>query len=239
MLSDPEYRAMLAVDVERSSGRGNVAQDRFRQALFAALEEACAASRIEWTLCHREDLGDGMAVIFPPGTPKNRLLHPLVHELSVRLRAHNRIAGKNTRIRLRAAMHAGDVHVSGDRLIGRPIAVLARLLEAAPLREALTAASDTVPLALIVSGHVHDDVVEHGYLGIDPDDFRKVRFTVKEMTTDAWLCVPGNRLPATAPVPDSAATDPHARFVQYNTPGAEGSVYANQGGTQNFNLKDH
>ncbi|MGM1065521.1 hypothetical protein [Saccharothrix sp. Mg75] len=239
MLNDLEYRAMLALDVQRSSGRGEAARKELRRVLFAELESSCRESGIEWAECFREDLGDGMMIVFPAMTAKNRIIHPLVPELAARLRAHNRLAGELTGIRVRVAVHAGDVLVDGDRIVGSPMELLARLLDAPQLRQALATAPESAPLALITSAHVHEEVVRHGYPGIDPDDFRAVAVEVKETAVDAWLRVAGGapardrRMPGTAgsaPAPEKSAPG----FVQHNTPSAHGVVYASQGGNQHF-----
>lgn len=236
MRTDPEYRSMLAMDVERSAGRGNVVMHEVHEALFAIAEESFGRSGIDWNSCDLKDLGDGLRVIVPASVSKNRLIHPLPHELSVRLRAHNRLAGERLRIRVRVAVHAGDVHFDDGRVSGRPLEVLARLLDAAPLREALSTAPDTVALALALSEHVHHEVVPHGYPGIDPDEFREVAFTVKETTANVWVKVFGSPVQVTPPV-DSVKGEPAAHYAQYNTPAAHGVVYASQGGEQHFNFR--
>lgn len=257
MEAERDYRAVLAVDIERSAGRGNVALDRIREVLGTALRESFAASGIDWEACLRDDLGDGMRVTAPPRLPKTRLIHPLVHELAVRLRAHNRTAGEATRVRVRIALHAGDVRIGPTGgVTGQPLEVLARLLEAAPARTALAQAPETVSASLLVSGHIYDEAVRHGYPGIDPDTFRKVTFTEKEHTADAWLHLPGygaapplpapsaTETPARPPARDGAAADAgpddrdrpdrSGRSTMVNNAYGHGVVYALQHGTQHI-----
>ncbi|WKX73167.1 hypothetical protein [Streptomyces sp. XD-27] len=233
-----EYRALLAVDIEHSAGRGNVAFQQIRGVLSAALRESFEESGIDWEACLRDSLGDGIRVAAPAGVRKTRLIHPLVHELEVRLRAHNRNAGPATRIRVRIALHAGDVCLGpGGEFTGRPLEVLARLLDAAPLRDALAAAPETVPAALLVSRHFYDETVRHGYPGIDPDTFRKITVTEKEYTADAWLHLTGYAAvpPAPAPGGDPGQRAPgHSKMV--NKASGNGVVYATQNGTQNITI---
>lgn len=232
-----EYRALLAVDIERSAGRGNVALTRIREVLGAALRESLEQSGIDWAACLRSDLGDGMRVTAPAGVQKTRLIHPLVHELAARLRAHNRTASPATRIRVRIALHAGDVQIGpAGEVTGRPLEVLARLLDAAPLRTALAQAAETVSAAVVVSEHFHEETVRHGYPGIDPDTFRKVTVTEKEYTADAWLHVPGHPVMPVLPqepTPDRARDQHgagHSEMV--NNASGHGVIYATQNGTQ-------
>jgi len=188
-----EYRAVLAVDIEKSSGRGNTALMDNRRTLRRLLEAAFDRAGVAWEACARHDLGDGLCVTAPAGTRKAVLVHPLVDELAGLLRAHNaQDRDPATRFRLRAALHAGEVGLTADgHAVGAPLETLARLLDAPPLRTALERAPRTVPVALLMSRHFYDDTVRHGYDGIDPDTFHEVGFTVKEFTADAWLHTPG------------------------------------------------
>ncbi|MET7303180.1 hypothetical protein [Embleya sp. NPDC005575] len=238
MEAELQYRVVLAVDVERSAGRGNVALDRVREVLAATLRESVAESGIDWQACLCDDLGDGFRVTLPAGVRKTRLIHPLVHELAVRLRAHNRTAGPSTRIRIRIALHAGDVRLDpAGPVTGQPLEVLARLLDAAVARAALAEAPETVPAVLVVSGHFHDETVRHGYPGIDPDAFRQVTVAEKEYSADAWLHLPGYAAPPPESVPADAAREPAAgRSKMVNNASGHGVINAMQHGTQNINL---
>jgi hypothetical protein len=228
----PEYRALMAVDVERSAGRGNPAQHRVRDVLFSALQESLERSGIDWAACLRDDLGDGIRITAPAGTPKTALLHPLLHELAVRLRAHNRLAGPLTRVRVRIALHAGDVFIDSS-VTGQPLETLARMLDAAPARAALANAPETVPAVAILSRHFYDETARHGYPGIDPETFHKVPFTVKEHTADAWLHLPLSALPP-APGPNEPAARP---ATMVNNATGHGTIYATQNGTQHVTVK--
>ncbi|NXY97531.1 hypothetical protein HYE82_24780 [Streptomyces sp. BR123] len=238
------YRALLAVDIERSAGRGNVALWQIRDALRTALSESFEESGIDWAACSTSDLGDGLRVVAPAGVPKARLIHPLVHELAIRLRAHNRTAGPLTQVRVRAALHAGEVRAATDgEVTGRPLEVLARLLDAAAVRGALAAAPPEVTTALIVSQHVYEETVRHGYPGIDPESFHRIAVAEKEYTTDAWLHLAGS-----APDPRQHGADAenvgspqdpppaHRTARMVNTASGNGAVYATQYGTQNIHV---
>ncbi|MCX4693663.1 hypothetical protein [Streptomyces sp. NBC_01408] len=238
MEEEVAYRAMLAVDIERSAGRGNVAFHQIREVLTAVLRESFEDSGIEWKACLLGDLGDGLRVIAPYGIRKTRLIHPLIHELTVRLRAHNRTAGPATRIRVRVALHAGDVFLGpAGEATGRPLEVLARLLDAAPARIALADAPESLTASLVVSEHFHEETVRHGYPGIDPESFHKVTLTEKEYTADAWLHLPGSATDprhGAAATPTPMAASPESRMV--NKASGNGVIYATGTGTQNIHL---
>ena len=208
-----EYRVMLAVDVAGSSGRGRAAAERIREVHRTAMRTALERSGVDWDLCVKTDLGDGLRVIAPADTPKAALLQAVVPELSMLLRQHNHAEGdgSNMQIRLRAALHAGEVGLESEGGVhGRPLEILARLLDAEPLRAALRDAPTGTPLALLMSGHYYEDAVRFGSLGVLPEDFTRQEVRVKEFVDQAWLYVPA----FTAPSAGSAADD-----VQKATPG--------------------
>ncbi|WP_062205489.1 hypothetical protein [Streptomyces sp. NBRC 109706] len=240
-----EYRAMLAVDIERSGGRGDVALLRIREVLLSALREALEESGIDRGECRFHDLGDGVRVIAPASLSKARLIHPLIHELTIRLRAHNRTAAPSTRIRVRVAMHAGDLWFGRTgTVVGGPLEVLARLLDAPAAREALAGAADTIPLSLLVSQHYYDETVRHSYPGMDPDTFRRVAVSVKEYEADAWLHLPGAPLqppdPTQGGVASKGSTDSPAgertagSSQMVNKVSGHGVAYATQNGSQHI-----
>jgi hypothetical protein len=236
-----EYRPMVAVDIEGSGGRGDVALLRIREVLLTTLQEALMESGIDWQACRFNDLGDGLRIVAPAWVPKSRLIHPLFHELVVRLRTHNRTAARSTRIRLRVALHAGDVWLGRTGVAGGPLEVLARLLDARPAREVLAGAPDTVPASLLVSQHFYDETVRHGYPGIDPESCRRVDVVVKEYSANAWLHLPGAAgLPEGAAARDQAV-EPHRRdrpaslSKMVNKASGHGVVYATQNGDQSVN----
>jgi len=231
-----EYRAMLAVDIERSSGRGNVALLQIRDVLTTLLHDSLEQSGIDWETCHRTDLGDGIRVIAPAAAAKPRLIHPLLHELVVRLRAHNRTAGQPTQIRVRIALHAGDVYLGpAGEAAGQPLEVLARMLDAPPSRVALAQAPPTTPASVLISQHFYDETVRHGYPGIDVDTFHRVTFTEKNYTADAWLFLPESSAGPQNDTPQTTDVDqPRGRSTMVNNASGRGVVYATQNGTQNI-----
>ncbi|MFE3429991.1 hypothetical protein [Streptomyces sp. NPDC059171] len=237
-----EYRALFAVDIAGSSGRGDVALGLIRRALWDALHESFTLSGVDWGQCLRHDLGDGMRLVAPAGTPETSLIHPLVHELTARLRAHNLLAGPPTRIRLRMALHAGSVRVDPDGTVtGRPLEVLARLLDAEPARTALALAPEATT-ALLVSEHFHETAVCQGRPGIDPASFRRVDVREKEFARSAWLHVPAyGGAPQDAGSPaDHAASEaktPAGETKMINKASGHGVIYALANGTMNIGGK--
>lgn len=187
MTTEPVYRTLLAVDVQSSGGRDNQSSVILREALFSGLRNAFDASGIDWEACVVEDTGDGMIVLVPPEFPKPRLVFPMLEHFDAWLRHHNRYAAESTSIRVRVALHAGDVRVDEHGVTGRPKVLLARLLDSKPLRSALADAPETTAVVHLVSDRFHDDVVAQGNVGIDPDRYVPVQVQVKETAERAWL----------------------------------------------------
>jgi len=212
---EPVHRSLLSVDVEGSGSRDSTASVIFREALFTELRKAFEASGIDWEACTRQDTGDGMIVVAPEGCSKRRLVHPLLPALADGLAHHNRYAGPATRIRVRAAIHAGDLRVDPNGLTGKPKVLLARLLNAQPLRAALATAPESTTVAVLVSDGFHDDVITEGHPGIDPATYAPVQVREKETEVRAWLHLVGQTAvrPAAAPPPASEDRTPSGGVV--------------------------
>ena len=223
MSAEPEHRSILAVDIEGYSrgDRTNLVRlalrRRLRELLVGALGQAGAGAD-QYRLA---DTGDGFLVTVSSEVPKPRLLDPLLGWLARELAAGNRLAAPPARMRLRVAVHAGEVLHDPHPLVGHPVILVSRLLDAPALRAAL--ASSGAPLAVIVSDWVYQEVVSHRYGSIDPAAYRRVRVTVKETDTYGWLYVPGglDAAPPDPPQPQPAhagALPPRERHAQRHPP---------------------
>lgn len=188
-----EYRALLACDIAGSAGRGErrlqEIRSVLRSALFAALDIAGLDSRDFAYI----DTGDGCQLVAPAALPKAGLLFPLLPELGTRIREHNRHAGPDIRVRVRAAVHAGEIRLDPEGTVsGAPFEALARLLDSAPLRYAALAGTSGTPVAAILSRHFYEETVGHGYEGLEADAFTAADVRVKEYAARAWLWYPGS-----------------------------------------------
>ncbi|MFI5530092.1 hypothetical protein ACIA8O_16260 [Kitasatospora sp. NPDC051853] len=230
------YRAVLAVDIERSAGRGDPALLTIRSALRTMLRESVERSRIDWTACRIDDLGDGLRVTAPPGVRKAALIHPLFDELAARLRAHNQLAGPFTTIRVRMALHAGDVRLGpAGEVAGRPLEVLARLLDAPAVRAELADAPPRTVAVLALSEHFHEETVQAGRPGIVPEDYRRVAVHNKEFTSSAWLRSAGAPATDTTGTTGAPAVTPPAGPTRMNNRATgHGVIYAVQNGVQHI-----
>jgi hypothetical protein len=204
MRLDPVPRSLVAVDIEGYSRRDNLGHVELREALRCVCGDAFRAAGVRADT--RQDQGDAFLILVRPDVAKARLVADLVRELGIALRLVNRNRLPAARMRLRVALHAGEVHLDGTGYGGEAVVAVMRLVEADALRDALKTAPDD--LAVIVSERLHDDVVKHGYRGIDPAEYRVVRVSRKEFSQPAWIHVPGVRGASPAsetPVPSPAS----------------------------------
>src|SRR5216683_7434077 len=179
------HRAILVLDVEKFSGRTDSDLLAVRRGMYKALTQAFARTSIDLRRCIREDAGDGVLVLVPPDTPKSLLVTKVVPRLVAALGRHNATCGAQTRIRLRAALDAGEVHSDSHGVTSHAINHAFRLTEAPALKSALSAASSAV-LGVIVSAGFYDDVVRHDPAA-EASMYRPVRVAVKETKTTAWM----------------------------------------------------
>lgn len=171
-------------------GRSSETFVQVRRMLFGLMADAFEASGIAWDVCLRRDTGDGMIVVVPPHFPKFRLLLPLLSQLTAELARYNVVTEPALRIRVRVAIHAGEVTLDEYGVTGRPKVLLARLLDSRVLRDALAEAPDDSPVVVLVSDRFHEDVQDQGGPGLDTMSYRQVLVHEKETEVRAWLHVP-------------------------------------------------
>ena len=184
------HRAILIVDVESfgDPARTNAHQLAVRDTMYKALRRSFARARVSWADCVKEDRGDGALVLIPPAVPKSGLVAGLPAYLAEALARHNAASPEEQRIRLRMALHAGEVHQDAHGYAGASINLAFRLIEAPAAKMALHDSSAV--LALIVSEWFYDEVVRH-HPAAEPSWFRPAHVAVKETETTAWIRVLG------------------------------------------------
>jgi tetratricopeptide (TPR) repeat protein len=179
------------VDIERFADRRRTNPDQIamRSGLYRCLDAALARSGVPWEACYHEDRGDGALILVPPDIPKALLVTRFPQELSVALRSHNEARDAGSRLRVRLAVHAGEIHQDAHGVAGTAINVAFRLLEATALKQALAGSPGSV--ALIASRWFFEEVIWH-VPASNPAAYRRVRVSVKETNELAWICLPGS-----------------------------------------------
>jgi hypothetical protein len=194
----PLYRSIIAVDLEGSTMRTNPVKGELRRIMYDLLWRSLeAVAVISHHLEQLADRGDGVLVLVRPhdDVPKTVLLDRLIPLLTTLLTEYNaRAAQPALRIRLRAVVHAGEVHADSRGFYGEAIDVAIRLLDSPPVKRALRQAAS--PLVLVVSEEIHSGIVCQGYL--NGGTYRPlVRVRVANRQHRGWVHVPD---PGAAPI---------------------------------------
>jgi hypothetical protein len=192
----PHYRAILALDIERSTSRPNPIKAELRSKTYELFEVALRWAGISTS--HRDkfvDRGDGILALIHPvdQVPKALLLNRAVPVLSRLLADYNaslpRFGHSDRQLRIRVVMHAGEVHYDANGCFGEALDVAFRLLDAVRVKRALRETAD--PLILVISGDIYNSVVRHGYDGIDQQAFHPlVRAHVAGKRFPGWIHLP-------------------------------------------------
>lgn len=199
MQLEPVHRTILAIEVAGFASPERTDPDRLhlRRAFWDMVRAALASSGISAAQYHAQDVGDGALILIDPAVPRSRLLDSLVTGLAAQLADYNLGQPKRTRLRLRIAVHAGEVLQDEHGHAGQAVVLPLRLLASQELLTALHL-TDT-DLAVGVTGAVYRGVIEDGYSGIDPSSWRPVEVSVKESRFTAWIYLPSISGPSLGP----------------------------------------
>ncbi|MCT2584447.1 hypothetical protein [Actinophytocola gossypii] len=184
----PVHRAIVALDIARSTVRADPVKARLRRRMYHILDEAMWSSGISGQ--HHDfpiDRGDGALVLIKPSdqVPKTILLARLMPALACFLADYN-ARYPHQAFQLRASVHAGEVNYDRWGPFGEALDIACRLLDAPELKNAL--AGSTAPLALVVSDDIYRSIVRHGYDQIDSEHFSPdVRVEVAGIPHLGWV----------------------------------------------------
>ena len=206
----PVHRSILAVDIEGSTHRTDPVKEELREEVYRLVVEALYVAEIGSQ--HYDpftDRGDGLLVLLRPSDelPKPLLLSRLIPILASLLVAHNSSISPSDQprmLRLRAVIHAGEVHYDKNGPFGEDLDVAFRLLDAPRFKTHLKNA--TVPLALVASDYIYQTIIRHGYDGIAEEEFLPlVSVTVGLQRRKGWVQLPYvGGIPVAVPTPSVA-----------------------------------
>jgi WD40 repeat protein len=169
-----------------------------------------------WVL---QDTGDGWLLSIDPNVSRSLILGAVPRGLRERLLAYNQNRPHAERLRVRLAMHAGDVLSDPDPFVGEATIHVSRLLDSEVLRACLRVTMQ--PLALMVSAEIYQGVVRRAHGGLNPADWHQVVVDGKEGLADTWVHVPGD-LDAPARVrATSSAQAPYLGLASFQPMDAE------------------
>jgi tetratricopeptide (TPR) repeat protein len=188
------HRTVLVVDVEHFGDprRTNANQVAVRRGLYRSLWLALEAAGIPRYRCDMEDRGDGVFLLAGGDVPKAAFVEALPLALADALRRHNDTHPEAEQIRLRMALHAGEISYDDHGVTAASVNHTFRLLDAPALKTALAASPGV--LAVIVSSWFFEEVVWQS----SPEDaatYRHVCVEVKETTASAWISLPDHPFP--------------------------------------------
>ncbi|OLT31570.1 hypothetical protein BJF79_36805 [Actinomadura sp. CNU-125] len=170
-------RLMFGVDIEDFSGRTQKMQADAQRDLERVLIRAADATGIDPRRWRLQPGGDGALIVLPEGIDFGRVVGCLPANIERELA---RLVRPGRRLRLRLAVHYGFVTSPASSFgpAGDAPVLVARLLDAAPVRRRLAESPDR-DLALIVSDRIFRDVVASGMCALRPGDFRRADMVVK------------------------------------------------------------
>lgn len=211
MRSMPVHRSILAIDIESfSPPRTASIRIELRLQLYRLVQEALDYTGADSSCCDPfEDRGDGMLVLIHPtdAVPKTLLLSRFIPELTRLLVDYNLTLPPDEwprrGLRLRAAVHAGEIHFDDNGYFGEALDLTCRLLDAPGLKK--LHASVASPLVLVVSDDIYYGVVKHGYDGLREDTYRfEVRVSMAGRKRQGYVHVPVEALESLTVDSDSA-----------------------------------
>ncbi len=155
--------------------------------------------------------------MIPPNVSLVRLLDPFVDRLEVALRHDRMLHSEPARMRLRLAIHDGEVLAESSGWAGHDVIEACRLVDAEPLRQALRDEPEA-NVAVIVSERVHRGAVRDGYGSIRPETFTEVDVVVKTFRSRAWIHLPG--ITASRPATAAREEEPLTNGTSAKSPAA-------------------
>jgi len=187
--SDAMHHTILLVDIKEFRGAKRTGDIRanLREQLYRLVREAL--KRAEVTQWEEADRGDAVLILVAADVAKTRLLDAWVLWLASGLRRYNDRSSPGAEMRLRAAVHWGEVTRDENGFVGTDLDDTFRLLDCVPIRKALD--SSSAGLAVIVSDPFYQSVVKADAGLIGPNEFEQVEVRIKELRTTAWITVRG------------------------------------------------
>lgn len=226
-MGDLVHKTMLVLDIEKFGPRLHLEQAEAQRVMYDFFRHVLAKADIEQTAAHVEDRGDGLFAVLDADVSKVGLIRSVITELPTRLYDYNRMASDSTKIRMRAAVHAGDVEITDKGVVGTPAIEVFRLLNSKKLYAQLEASDE--PLVLAVTDAIHRGVIRHDYSGVRADRFYPIDADDKAPQVAAWIY---STTPAgTPPRTDSPAPQPKSPASQSPAPTATSGNFFSAGVT--------
>jgi hypothetical protein len=167
-------------DPARTMLHQGVVLDGLRKVLHGAFSE----TGIELDTCEVEDRGDGKLILMPLGVDNTKLADLLPSRLVAWLRRHNAVHRPEAQVKLRVALHEGEVREGNQSVLSAAVNLAFDLVDAPEAKSILR--STPCVLALIASDHFYQDVIFHDPAA-GPGSYRQISVRAHETSTVAWL----------------------------------------------------
>lgn len=223
---DNAFDRRLLVAVDAAGYGAGTDQEHFavQLGLTAVLDAAAARANLRRDRWMKQQAGDGELAVLPRDEPEPVIVDQYVRYLDEELTAHNANPASRRKIRLRMAVHFGTAMLADNGYAGQGIVAVSRLVESAPVKDALAAAPQAC-LAVILSRQIFDDVIRQGHVSVPATDFTKVSVRVKEFQDQAWVKVVGVPHHAAETEGGSADDSPAASSAAAVVPGVQQQFY--------------
>jgi hypothetical protein len=179
-------RMGFVLDVAGYGARSAPLRSEVQRRLPTLVSEMLANCGMDLQGVEHEWTGDGINAIMPADADPSAALPILIRTLAALLGEHN--ARASDRIRLRMAVGIGLVENSTAGFGGPMIIDMSRLVNSAPLRDALTAYPGA-DLVAAISDQVHSAIIRPGYPGIPGSQFTRAEVSEKEFNGTAWIWI--------------------------------------------------
>jgi sugar/nucleoside kinase (ribokinase family) len=197
------YRVIVVVDAESFTHpvRTNADLTAVRAGIYRILRNALDGAAIPWADCESQDRGDGAIVLVSPSYPKLRLFCPLPAMLRGEVLKYNAGTAPTSRIRLRVAVHAGEVSDDGRGFVGGAVNLACRVVDSMAVKDFHASAVSLV--TMVVSAEIFNDVVRHD-AAAEPDTYSALGVVSKNLDCEVYAKVIGG-LPVRGPEPALSA----------------------------------
>jgi class 3 adenylate cyclase len=192
MPAEPVHRTILVLDIVEFAHpqRTDPVRLRLREQLYELIHQTLTAAGEDPGQVPCVDLGDGVMVLLDPQLAAARVVEVVIGQLRPSLAALNRRAPGQERLRLRVALHRGEVLIDPHGFVGGALVEASRLSNAPALREQLDATA--ADLVLVVSDQVWKQLTGSRNDLPEPGVYQPISLSTHDVTTRAWMRVPGH-----------------------------------------------
>jgi hypothetical protein len=185
-LNNMTFRFLVAVDIEGFGQRYAAEQAHVQDDLEDAITQATVNVGLARGRWYRQPRGDGELAVLPQGVNVLSLVADYPHALASAIGEINRMSNRNSRLRVRLAIHHGAVISGRFGPVGTAPIVISRLVDAEIVRQQLRMRAD-LDIALIVSGTIYDEVVRSRFHNMKPEAFRRSTIRSKGISYVGYL----------------------------------------------------